>query len=151
MLFNAVTVLGVSINSKSLCLHSGCHDCVNQGANVNKMIVESHATPLNPMRSRSRSPSNEYTCDLDAILGTSQPVIDLKIPAYETSVTNFSREIANFTTRSTTEITQRRDAHHKELKRLANRAQDVEKETEQCKHMEIKLISRCVMCHLVSS
>ncbi len=48
-----------------------------------------------------------------------------------------------------TEITQRRDAHDKELKRLADRAQDVEKETEQCKLKEIELIARCVMRHLV--
>lgn len=101
-------------------------------------------------RTRSRSPSNEYACDLDAILSFSEPVIDLKIPAYESSVTSFSREIANFTARSIAEITQRREGHDKELKRLANRSQDVEKETEHCKLKEIKLISRCVTRHPVS-
>lgn len=96
--------------------------------------------------SRSRSPSVEL--DLDAILSSSKPTIDLNLSAYETSVTNFSRAIANFTARSVAEITQRRDAHDKELKRLADRAQDVEKETEQCKLKEIELIARCVMLHL---
>src|ERR1700691_2388890 len=100
-------------------------------------------------RSRSRSPSNEYACDLNIILSSSEPVIDLKIHAYETSVTSFSREITNFTTRSIAEITQRRDARDKELKRLSNRAQDVEKETEQCKLKEMELIARCVMRHLL--
>ena len=97
------------------------------------------------MASTSRSASNEHEYDLDSILSSSEPVIDLHLPAYELSVTNFSRAIANFTARSAAEITQRRDAHDKELKRLAVRAQDIEKETEQCKLKEIELIARCVM------
>jgi kinetochore protein Spc25 len=100
-------------------------------------------------RSRSRSPSHEHDYDLDSILRSSKPVIDLHLPAYEASVTNFSRAIANFTARSVTEITQRRDAHDKELKRLDGRAQDMEKETENCKLKEIELIARCVMRPLV--
>lgn len=100
--------------------------------------------------SRSRSPSEiDDALNLDAILSSSEPAIDLNLPAYESSATNFSRAIASFTARSMTEITQRRDAHDKELKRLADRAQDVEKETEQCKLKEIELIARCVMRHLV--
>lgn len=96
--------------------------------------------------SRSRSPSEiEDEHGLDAILSSSQPVIDLNLPAYETSTSNFSRAIANFTARSITEITQRRDAHDKELKRLEDRSQDVEKETEHCKLKEIELIARCVI------
>ena len=102
--------------------------------------------------SRSRSPSEiEDEHGLDAILSSSQPVIDLNLPAYETSTSNFSRAIANFTARSITEITQRRDAHDKELKRLEDRSQDVEKETEHCKLKEIELIARCVMRHLAFS
>ncbi|KAI9433556.1 hypothetical protein H4582DRAFT_1986608 [Lactarius indigo] len=92
--------------------------------------------------SRSRSPSeidDEY--NLDAILNSSEPTIELNLPAYETSAANFSRAIANFTARSIAEITQRREAHDKELKRLADRAQDVERETEQCKLKEIELIA----------
>ncbi|KAH9026532.1 hypothetical protein EDB85DRAFT_1979530, partial [Lactarius pseudohatsudake] len=92
--------------------------------------------------SRSRSPSEiDDEHNLDAILNSSEPAIDLNLPAYETSVANFSRAIANFTARSIAEITQRRDAHDKELKRLEDRAQDVEKETEQCKLKEIELIA----------
>ena len=107
--------------------------------------------PMASTRSRSRSPSNEHDYDLDAILKSSQPVIDLHLSAYETSVANFSRAIANFTARSVTEISQRRDAHDKELKRLAARAQDIEKETEQCKIKEIDLIARCVIRHCAIS
>jgi hypothetical protein len=107
--------------------------------------------PMASTFSRSRSPSNEHEYNLDAILGSSEPVIDLHLPAYESSVTNFSRAIANFTARSAAEITQRRDAHDKELKRLAGRAQDIEKETEQCKLKEIELIARYVMRHLLVS
>ena len=101
--------------------------------------------------SRSPSPSeinDEH--DLDAILSSSELVIDLNLHAYDASATNFSRAIANFTARSIAEITQRRDTHDKELKRLVERAQDVEKETEQCKLKEIDLIARCVMQYLVS-
>jgi hypothetical protein len=96
-------------------------------------------------RSRSRSPSHEHDYDLDSILSSSKPAIDLHLPAYEASVANFSRAIANFTARSAAEITQRRDAHDKELKRLDVRAQDMEKETENCKLKEIELIARCVI------
>ena len=71
------------------------------------------------IRLRSLSPSNEYEYDLDGVLGLSEPVIDLHLPAYETSVTNFLWALANFTSRSVADITQRRDAHDNELKRLA--------------------------------
>jgi hypothetical protein len=101
-------------------------------------------------RSRSRSPSHEHDYDLDSILSSSKPAIDLHLPAYEASVTNFSRAIANFTARSVAEITQRRDAHDKALKRLDVRAQDIEKETENCKLKEIELIARCVILSFVT-
>ena len=98
--------------------------------------------PMASTRSRSRSPSHEQDYDLDSILRSSKPVIDLHLPTYEASVANFSRAIANFTARSVAEITQRRDAHDKELTRLDARAQDMEKETENCKLKEIELIAR---------
>ncbi|KAF8262620.1 hypothetical protein EI94DRAFT_1743136, partial [Lactarius quietus] len=77
---------------------------------------------------------NEHDYDLDSILSSSEPVIDLHLPAFETSIANFSRAIANFTARSVAEITQRRDAHDKELKRLAVRAQIWRKRRSILKH-----------------
>ncbi|KAH9068486.1 hypothetical protein EDB83DRAFT_2586759 [Lactarius deliciosus] len=101
----------------------------------------------------SRSPSEiDDEHNLDSVLNSSEPAIDLNLPAFkfETSVANFLRAIANFTARSIAKITQRQDVHDKELKRLEDRAQDVEKETEQCKLKKIEHIARRSLHHAPS-
>jgi kinetochore protein Spc25, fungi type len=81
--------------------------------------------------------------NLAAILTSQHPTIDLHLPAYEASTRNFSQAIADFNSRATAEINQRREAHTTELNRLAERAQNIEKETNQCKIKEIELIEGC--------
>jgi|SRR5712675_1865735 len=78
--------------------------------------------------------------NLAAILSSSNPMIDLHLPTYEAASHNFSHAIADFTSRAMAEISQRREAHTTETKKLAERAQDMEKETNQCKLKEIELI-----------
>jgi kinetochore protein Spc25 len=89
--------------------------------------------------------------NLAAILTSQHPTIDLHIPAYEASTRNFSQAISDFNTRAIAEINQRRDAHTTEVKRLAERVQNIEKETNQCKVEEIELIGGCVTRPFVSA
>ena len=85
-------------------------------------------------------PSRHGQLSLAAILSAQSPTIDLHLPAYEASTRNFSQAIADFNTRAIAEINQRWEAHGMETKRPAERAQNMEKETNQCKMKEIELI-----------
>ncbi|KAH9967352.1 hypothetical protein BC827DRAFT_1173592 [Russula dissimulans] len=78
--------------------------------------------------------------NLATILSNHPPTIDLHLPAYEASTRNFSQAIADFNGLAIAEISQRRDAHITETKKLTERAQNIEKETNQCKLEEIELI-----------
>ncbi|KAI0285927.1 hypothetical protein BGY98DRAFT_1087057 [Russula aff. rugulosa BPL654] len=78
--------------------------------------------------------------NLAPILSAQPPTIDLHLPAYEASTRNFLQAIADFNSRAIAEINQRREAHTTEMNRLAERAQNVERETNQCKIKEIELI-----------
>ena len=85
-------------------------------------------------------PSRPGQLSLATVLATQNPTIDLHLSAYEASARNFSQAFADFNTRAIAEITQRREAHAAETKKLAERAQNAEKETNQCKLKEIELI-----------
>jgi hypothetical protein len=98
---------------------------------------------LNPIIMPGLTLSRPGQLNLTAILNSQHPTIDLHLPAYEASTRNFSQAIADFNNRATAEINQRREAHTAELKRLAERAQNIEKETNQCKIKEIELIEGC--------
>lgn len=78
--------------------------------------------------------------NLAAILSAQSPTIDLHLPAYDASTRNFLQAISDFNSRAVAEINQRREAHATETTRLAERAQSMEKETNQCKIKEIELI-----------
>ncbi|KAH9989854.1 hypothetical protein BJV77DRAFT_1015587 [Russula vinacea] len=78
--------------------------------------------------------------NLAAILSAQSPTIDLHLPAYDASTRNFLQAISDFNSRAVAEINQRREAHTTETTRLAERAQSMEKETNQCKIKEIELI-----------
>ncbi|KII94458.1 hypothetical protein PLICRDRAFT_122327 [Plicaturopsis crispa FD-325 SS-3] len=87
-------------------------------------------------------PARVRPIDLAALIPLdSNPQIDLKLHAYEASTRNFLKAVANYTSRATTEITNRRNAQVEERKRLAERIQAVETETNQCKVREIELIA----------
>jgi kinetochore protein Spc25, fungi type len=88
--------------------------------------------------------------NLAAILASQHPTIDLHLSAYEASTRNFSQAIADFNSRATAELNQRREAHTTELKRLEGRAQNIEKETNQCKMKEIELIEGYFLCAFMS-
>ncbi|KAI0631652.1 chromosome segregation protein Spc25-domain-containing protein [Trametes polyzona] len=78
--------------------------------------------------------------DLQAILAQQNPQIDLHLEAYEASTRNFLAAVSNYTQRAVTEIQNRKDAYSAEKKRLADKAQSIEAETNQCKLKEIELI-----------
>ncbi|KAI0305964.1 hypothetical protein B0F90DRAFT_1694984, partial [Multifurca ochricompacta] len=78
--------------------------------------------------------------NLSVILNSQTPTIDIHLPAYEASTRNFSQAIADFNNRAIAEINQRREAHNTELKRISERTQNIERETNQYKIKEIELI-----------
>ncbi|KAI9063775.1 hypothetical protein FKP32DRAFT_1592186 [Trametes sanguinea] len=79
--------------------------------------------------------------DLPAILAQPSPHIDLRLDAYETSTRNFLNAVSNYTQRAVAEITNRKNAYAAEKKRLAEKTQQIEAETNQCKLKEIELIA----------
>ena len=90
--------------------------------------------------------------DLPAILAAQNPHIDLRLDAYDASNRNFSKAVASYAARVVAEITQRRNAHAAELKKLADRAQVIEAETNRCKMKEIELVaSECPPSPLASA
>jgi len=79
--------------------------------------------------------------DLSFILDVQNPRIDLKQEAYESSTRNFVKAVADYTNHAITEVTNRRNAHLAEKKKLVDRTQAVEAETNNCKMKEIELIA----------
>ncbi|KAI0352428.1 hypothetical protein OH77DRAFT_785133 [Trametes cingulata] len=79
--------------------------------------------------------------DLPAVLAQQNPQIDLRLDAYEASTRNFLAAVSNYTQRAVAEITHRKNAYAAEKKRLAERTQHIEAETNQCKLREIELIA----------
>ncbi|KAL4065761.1 chromosome segregation protein Spc25-domain-containing protein [Scleroderma yunnanense] len=79
--------------------------------------------------------------DLTAILAEPNPQIDLKLSAYEISTGNFLKAVTNYTNRAIAEITKHRNAQEADKRRLAERIQAVEAETNQCKVKEIELLA----------
>ncbi|KAH9945381.1 uncharacterized protein BXZ73DRAFT_38052 [Epithele typhae] len=79
--------------------------------------------------------------DLPAILVQQNPQIDLRLDAYETSTRNFLAAVSNYTQHAVTEITKRKNKFHADKKAAAEKAQNIETETTQCKVKEIELIS----------
>lgn len=79
--------------------------------------------------------------DLAAIFSEPNPQIDLKLSAYDISSSNFLRAVTNYTNRAIAEITKHRNAQEADRRRLAERIQAVEAETNQCKVKEIELVA----------
>ncbi|KAH9836719.1 chromosome segregation protein Spc25-domain-containing protein [Rhodofomes roseus] len=78
--------------------------------------------------------------DLAAVLASQNPQIDLRLESYENSTQSFLRAVSNYTQRAITEITNRKNAHLSDRKKLSERIQQIEAETNQCKIREIELI-----------
>ncbi|KAJ6577148.1 chromosome segregation protein Spc25-domain-containing protein [Mycena capillaripes] len=79
--------------------------------------------------------------DLSAVLAEQNPTIDLKVQSYETSTRNFLKAVANYKTRTTASIADKRATHVAEKKRILERISNAETETNQCKMQEIQLVS----------
>ncbi|KAG8220248.1 chromosome segregation protein Spc25-domain-containing protein [Butyriboletus roseoflavus] len=79
--------------------------------------------------------------DLASILAQPTPQIDLRLQAYEISTGNFLRAVTNYTNRAIAEITKHRNAQEADRRKLAERTQAAEVETNQCKLKEIDLLA----------
>ncbi len=79
--------------------------------------------------------------DLPAVLAQQSPQIDLRLEAYEASTRNFLKAVSNYTQRAVTEITNRKNNYNAEKKKVAEKTQQIETETNQCKLKEIELIA----------
>lgn len=79
--------------------------------------------------------------DLASILAQPNPQVDLQLQAYEISTGNFLKAVTNYTNRAIAEITKHRDAQEADKRKLAERIQAVEVETNQCKLKEIDLLA----------
>ncbi|KAG5651979.1 hypothetical protein H0H81_006753 [Sphagnurus paluster] len=79
--------------------------------------------------------------DLAAILATPNPQIDLRLSVYENSTRNFLKAVANYKNRHITIISERRTAQATEKKRIIEKSQAIEAETNQCKLREIDLVA----------
>ncbi|KAA1475455.1 hypothetical protein DENSPDRAFT_842238 [Dentipellis sp. KUC8613] len=79
--------------------------------------------------------------DLASILSAQTPEIDLKLGAYEASTRNFLKAVGDYTNRAVTEINNRRNNYLTEKKKISDRVQIVEAETNQCKVDEIELLA----------
>ncbi|KAG6820220.1 hypothetical protein H0H93_003721 [Arthromyces matolae] len=79
--------------------------------------------------------------DLTALLKSDAPHIDLRISAYETSTHNFLKAVSSYKNRALTTLSERRSSHVAERKRISEKTQAIEAETNQCKLREIDLIA----------
>ncbi|KAJ7903635.1 chromosome segregation protein Spc25-domain-containing protein [Mycena olivaceomarginata] len=81
--------------------------------------------------------------DLAAILAdtSTNPEIDLRFQAFETSTRNFLKAVANYKTRTIATIADKRAIHAADKKRTLERIANVEAETNECKMQEIQLVA----------
>jgi kinetochore protein Spc25, fungi type len=80
--------------------------------------------------------------DLSALLAQKNPSIDLRLHVYENSTRNFLKALTTYKNRAITNISERRKHQGSERKRLLERTQAVEIETNECKLKEIELVAR---------
>lgn len=79
--------------------------------------------------------------DLSDILSEQNPHIDLRIEIYENSTRNFLKAISNFKNQFISQISERRAHQANEKKKILERTQAVEAETNACKLREIALVA----------
>ncbi|EGN94052.1 hypothetical protein SERLA73DRAFT_188610 [Serpula lacrymans var. lacrymans S7.3] len=79
--------------------------------------------------------------DLAPTLAESNPLIDLRLRAYDASTGNFLKAVSNYTNRAIVEITKHRSSQITEKKKLAEKTHSIEAETNYCKAKEIELIA----------
>jgi kinetochore protein Spc25 len=79
--------------------------------------------------------------DLASLVLEQNPQIDLRIPAYEASTRNFLKAVSNYKNRAIATISDRRATQAAEKKKILEKTQAVELETNQCKVKEISLVA----------
>ncbi|KAF9466858.1 chromosome segregation protein Spc25-domain-containing protein [Collybia nuda] len=79
--------------------------------------------------------------DLASVLANQNPRIDLRLEVYENSTRNFLKAVANYKNRAIATISDRRNNQTTEKKKIIERTQLVEAETNQCKLTEIELVA----------
>jgi len=79
--------------------------------------------------------------DLKATLSDPNPHIDLRVPIYEESSQNFLNAVNNYKNRSIAAITDKRAKDAAEIKKLNEKTQRVEAETNKCKVQELELMT----------
>ncbi|GLB36688.1 putative chromosome segregation protein Spc25 [Lyophyllum shimeji] len=79
--------------------------------------------------------------DLAATLAAPNPQIDLRLAVYEESTRSFLKAVSNYKNRAIASISERRTAQAAEKKRVLEKTQAVEAETNQCKLREIDLVA----------
>lgn len=90
--------------------------------------------------------------DLASVLAQPTPQIDLRLQAYEISTGNFLKAVTKYTNRAIAEITKHKNAQEADKRKLAERIQTVEAETNQCKLKEIDLLAGMLrICLLMNS
>ena len=93
--------------------------------------------------------------ELSSILTQQNPSIDLRVHDYENSTRNFLKALTTYKNRAITNISERRKHQAMERKKLLERTQAVEMETNQCKLKEIELVARTLcwlpLCYAMSS
>lgn len=82
--------------------------------------------------------------DLASVLSQSHPSIDLRVQTYENSTRNFLKALTSYKNRAITTISERRKHQAAEKKKVLERIQAAEKETNQCKLKEIDLVARAL-------
>ena len=83
---------------------------------------------------------SSQTIDLEVLLKSKQPIIDLKLDQFEASTTAFLNAVIKFTNDAVEEITTRKAKHVQEMKRIVEKQKETEVETLECKMQEIKLM-----------
>ncbi|KAI0027530.1 hypothetical protein K488DRAFT_61271 [Vararia minispora EC-137] len=79
--------------------------------------------------------------DLATLLAQHNPTVDLKLDAYHQKTSEFLKAVSDYSARATSEISQRRQAHDAEKKKIEENAQAIEQETSQCKLAELELLA----------
>ncbi|KAG6874144.1 hypothetical protein C0995_005562 [Termitomyces sp. Mi166 len=79
--------------------------------------------------------------DLSSLLAADAPHIDLRLSAYEASTRNFLKAVSSYKNRALTTLSERRASHAPEKKRILEKTQAAETETNQCKLREIDLVA----------
>lgn len=85
--------------------------------------------------------------DLSSLLTQQNPSIDLRVHDYENSTRTFLKALTAYKNRAMTNISERRKHQALEKKKILEKTQAVEMETNQCKLKEIELVARTLSCY----